>query len=53
MGEVTPSTPQAHSTSGSAFGYTASQANPLPIRRIFPTDGEGKCAVQHSVSVSQ
>jgi hypothetical protein len=23
------------------------------LRRIFPTDGEGKCAVQHSVSLSQ
>jgi hypothetical protein len=35
------------------FGYTASQLNALPLRRIFPTVGEGKCAVQHSVSVSQ
>ena len=33
--------------------HIASQENPLPLRRIFPTDGEGKCAVQHSVSVSQ
>lgn len=32
---------------------TAAQTNPLPFRRIFPTDGEGKCDVQHSVSVSQ
>ena len=32
---------------------TASQVNPLPDRRIFPVEGEGKCAVQHSVSVSQ
>ncbi len=33
--------------------HIASQENPLPLRRIFPTEGEGKCAVQHSVSVSQ
>ncbi len=32
---------------------TASQENPLPWRPIFPVEGEGKCAVQHSVSVSQ
>jgi RNA polymerase sigma-70 factor (ECF subfamily) len=32
---------------------TASHENPLPARLIFPADGEGKCAVQHSVSVSQ
>lgn len=31
----------------------ASQENPLPRRRIFPVEGDGKCAVQHSVSVSQ
>lgn len=31
----------------------AAQTKPLPLRLIFPTDGEGKCAVQHSVSVSQ
>jgi len=36
-----------------AARYTAAQTKPLPLRRIFPTDGEGKCAVQHSVSVSQ
>ena len=34
-------------------GYTASQENPLPLRLIRPTEGEGKCAVQHNVSVSQ
>jgi len=33
--------------------HMASQENPLPARRIFPVDGEGKCAVQHSVAVSQ
>jgi hypothetical protein len=33
--------------------YAATQTNPLPLRRILPVDGEGKCAVQHSVSVSQ
>ena len=32
---------------------TISHENPLPWRRIFPVEGEGKCAVQHSVSVSQ
>lgn len=32
---------------------TASHENPLPERRILPVDGDGKCAVQHSVSVSQ
>ena len=32
---------------------TASQENPLPRRRIFPVEGDGKCAVQQSVSVSQ
>jgi hypothetical protein len=31
----------------------ASHVNAFPLRRIFPTDGDGKCAVQHSVSVSQ
>ena len=31
----------------------ASQEKPLSARRILPMDGEGKCAVQHSVSVSQ
>ncbi|MGY4282399.1 hypothetical protein ACVWXO_001619 [Bradyrhizobium sp. LM2.7] len=36
-----------------ATRYTAAQTKPLPLRLIFPTDGEGKCAVQHSVSVSQ
>jgi hypothetical protein len=34
-------------------GYTATQEKPLPLRLILPTEGEGKCAVQHSVSVSQ
>ncbi len=38
---------------GRARTHIASQENPLPLRRIFPTEGEGKCAVQHSVSVSQ
>jgi hypothetical protein len=33
--------------------YTASQENPFPSRLIFPVEGDGKCAVQHSVSVSQ
>ena len=33
--------------------HSASQEKPLPARRILPVDGEGKCAVQHSVSVSQ
>ena len=33
--------------------YTISQVNPLPLRLILPDEGEGKCAVQHSVSVSQ
>ena len=36
-----------------SHGYTVSQEKPLPLRLILPTDGEGKCAVQHSVSVSQ
>jgi hypothetical protein len=36
-----------------AASYTASHVNPSPLRRILPDDGEGKCAVQHSVSVSQ
>ncbi|MET4171562.1 hypothetical protein ABIF68_000458 [Bradyrhizobium japonicum] len=36
-----------------AARYTAAHTNALPLRLIFPTDGEGKCAVQHSVSVSQ
>ena len=31
----------------------SSQRNPLPWRVMRPTDGEGKCAVQHSVWVSQ
>ena len=35
------------------ISYTASHENPLPARRIFPVEGDGKCAVQHSVSVSQ
>jgi len=26
---------------------TTSQLNPLPLLLIRPTDGEGKCAVQH------
>ena len=30
-----------------------SQLNPFPFRLILPDDGEGKCAVQHSVFVSQ
>ena len=34
-------------------GHDISQLNPLPQRRILPADGEGKCAVQHSVLVSQ
>ena len=38
---------------GRVCAHIASQENPFPLRRIFPTDGEGKCAVQHSVSVSQ
>jgi hypothetical protein len=40
---------------GLVFGsaHVTSQINPLPERRIFPVDGEGKCAVQHNVSVSQ
>jgi hypothetical protein len=42
----------AHPTA-SRLDHTAAQTNPLPLRRIFPTDGDGKCAVQHSVSVSQ
>ena len=33
--------------------HTVSQEKPLPLRLIRPTDGEGKCAVQHSVGVSQ
>ena len=33
--------------------HTASQENPSPLRRILPVEGEGKCAVQQSVSVSQ
>lgn len=37
----------------SRLNHTAAHTNALPLRRIFPTDGEGKCAVQHSVSVSQ
>ena len=36
-----------------AASYTASHVNPSPLRRILPDDGDGKCAVQHSVSVSQ
>ena len=36
-----------------APAYTASQLKALPLRRIFPTVGEGKCAVQHNVSLSQ
>ena len=39
--------------SGRVRTHVASQENPLPLRRIFPTEGEGKCAVQHSVSVLQ
>lgn len=35
------------------LSYTGSQENPSPLRLILPTDGEGKCAVQQSVSVSQ
>ena len=35
------------------FSQTISQVNPFPLRLILPDDGEGKCAVQHSVSVSQ
>ena len=34
-------------------GHNISQPNPSPLRRILPADGEGKCAVQHNVSVSQ
>jgi hypothetical protein len=34
-------------------GYAATLENPSRQRRIFPVEGEGKCAVQHSVSVSQ
>ena len=33
--------------------HIASQVKPSPLRLIRPTEGEGKCAVQHSVSVSQ
>jgi hypothetical protein len=43
----------AFQNSRAGIQLTASQENPSPQRRIFPADGEGKCAVQHSVSVSQ
>src|SRR6266699_6817459 len=43
----------AFQNSRAGIQLTASQKNPLPERRIFPAYGEGKCAVQHSVSVSQ
>ena len=33
------------------FGY--SRRKPSPQRLIWPTEGDGKCIVQHSVSVSQ
>ncbi|MEZ0099600.1 hypothetical protein ABIF25_003182 [Bradyrhizobium elkanii] len=33
--------------------HAVSHTNPLPFRLILPIDGEGKCAGQHSVSVSQ
>ena len=41
------------SVGGRSYPVTASQENPSPQRRILPDEGEGKCAVQHSVSVSQ
>ena len=53
MGEVAPSKRRAHCKLTLRIQLTASQVNPFPLRRIFPVEGEGKCAVQHSVSVSQ
>jgi hypothetical protein len=41
------------SRDGAGAGYTASQLNAFPFRLIFPIVGEGKCAEQNSVSVSQ
>lgn len=38
---------------GEAKGYVISHTNPLPLRLILPADGEGKCAGQHRVAVSQ
>ena len=38
---------------GRGPSYTGSHENPSPRRRILPTEGEGKCAGQHSVSLSQ
>ena len=34
-----------------AFAY--SRRKPSPQRLIWPTEGDGKCIVQHNVSVSQ
>src|ERR1700760_3586014 len=36
-----------------ALVHAISHMKPLPLRLILPADGEGKCAVQHKVSVSQ
>ena len=39
-----------HAT-GQSFTY--SRRKPLPQRLTWPTEGDGKCIVQHNVSVSQ
>ena len=43
--------------SASRYGYrqsfTYSRRKPSPQRLMWPTEGDGKCIVQHSVSVSQ
>jgi len=38
---------------GGRAPHIISHTNPFPLRLILPDDGEGKCAVQHSVLVSQ
>jgi hypothetical protein len=43
----------ARRKASATVGHNISQLNPSPLRRILPADGEGKCAVQHNVSVSQ
>ena len=38
---------------GSRQSFTYSRRKPSPQRLTWPTEGDGKCIVQHSVSVSQ
>src|SRR5262245_19031529 len=45
--------PEDHDAARGLQAFAYSRRKPSPQRLIWPTEGDGKCIVQHTVSVSQ